>query len=139
MKKLFFIALLIFAVGICYQNFAQAQDNDHLLITEFVVDPADAEFIEIYNPTAGDIDLSNYYLTDATYAYGNNYYYKIVTGADYGGGAFSDFHAQFPDGATIAAGEYQTIALNGDSANKIGTFNLLLVIQDNSHIFILNS
>ncbi len=86
-----------------------------LLLSEFVINPTNAEFIEIYNPNDVAINLSNYYLTDATYAGGDDYYYNIVTGAGYGGGGFYDFHARFPDGATIGAGEYQTVALNGDS------------------------
>ncbi|MCP4656893.1 MAG: hypothetical protein GY856_15895, partial [bacterium] len=84
-----------------------------LLLTEFVVTPTAGEFIEIYNPNAGEVNLSDYYLTDATYASGSAYYYNITTGAGAGGGGFGDFHARFPDGATIAAREFQTIALNG--------------------------
>ncbi|MFZ0390375.1 MAG: endonuclease/exonuclease/phosphatase family protein, partial [Calditrichia bacterium] len=87
-----------------------------LLLTEFVVSPTLAEFIEIYNPGDSLIRLDNFYLTDATYAPGNTFYYNIVTGSNYGGGAFADFHARFPAGAVIAPGEYQTIALAGDSA-----------------------
>ena len=116
MKKLFLIAILICAFGTLHQSSVQAQENDHLLITEFVVTPTGSEFIEIYNPTLAAIDLSNYYITDATYVSGGEYYYNIVTGAAYGGGTFGDFHARFPNGATIVAGEYQTIALEGDSA-----------------------
>ncbi|MBD3287316.1 T9SS type A sorting domain-containing protein [candidate division KSB1 bacterium] len=89
--------------------------REPLLLSEFVVNPTNAEFIEIYNPNDVEINLSNYYLTDATYASGDNYYYNIVTGEGYGGGGFFDFHARFPEDAKIGAGEYQTIALNGDS------------------------
>ena len=84
-----------------------------ILLSEIVVTPTGGEFIEIYNPTTAAIDLSDVYLTDATFAGGGTYYYNIVTGANAGGGAFADFHARFPDGATIAAGEFQTIALAG--------------------------
>ena len=51
-----------------------------LLLTEFAVTPTAGEFIEIFNPTGTPVDLSNVYLTDATYASGSTYYYKIVTG-----------------------------------------------------------
>ncbi len=88
----------------------------NLLITEIVNTPDNAEFVEIYNNGATTISLDNVYLTDATYANGGNYYYKIVTGSNYGGGGFSDFHARFPAGASIAPGEYQTIALAGSAA-----------------------
>ncbi len=86
--------------------------QDHLLITEFVVTPTAGEFIEIYNPTDQTIDLSNYYVTDATFAGGDTYYYNTVLG-DGGGGGFNDFNARFPDGASIAPGEFQTISLPG--------------------------
>ncbi|MEB3219001.1 MAG: ExeM/NucH family extracellular endonuclease, partial [Nostocales cyanobacterium 94392] len=88
---------------------------EKLLLTEIVVTPTGGEFIEIYNPGSTTVDLSDYYLTDATFAGGNQYYYNIVTGSGAGGGGFTDFHARFPDAATIGAGEYQTIALNGSN------------------------
>jgi len=84
-----------------------------LLLTEIVVTPTAGEFIEIHNPTVQSIDLSDVYLTDATFAGGGTYYYNIVTGANAGGGGFGDFHARFPDGASIGPGEYQTVALPG--------------------------
>ena len=86
---------------------------DHLLISELVVTPTPGEFVEIFNPTDTAIDLSDVYLTDSTYATGGAYYYNVVTGADAGGGDYGDFHARFPDGATIAPHEYQTVALAG--------------------------
>ncbi|MCP5116946.1 MAG: lamin tail domain-containing protein, partial [bacterium] len=43
-----------------FPKFAGAAD--HILITEFAVTPSDGEFIEIYNPTASAVDLSNYFL-----------------------------------------------------------------------------
>jgi len=87
-----------------------------LLLTEIVVSPTQGEFVEIHNPGDTAVDLSDVYLTDATYAGGGTYYYNIVTGANAGGGGFADFHARFPDGATIDPGEYQTIALAGSDA-----------------------
>ena len=84
-----------------------------LLLTELVVTPTGGEFIEIHNPGTDPVDLSDVYVTDATFAGGNTYYYNIVTGSNAGGGGFADFHARFPDGATIAGGAYQTIALAG--------------------------
>ena len=84
-----------------------------LLLSEVVVTPTEGEFVEIHNPTAAAIDLSDVYLTDATFAGGATFYYNIVTGTNAGGGGFGDFHARFPDGATIAAGEFQTVSLAG--------------------------
>lgn len=84
-----------------------------VLLSEIVVTPTGGEFIEIYNPTAVAVDLSNVYLTDATFAGGGTFYYNIVTGVNAGGGSFGDFHARFPDGAMIGSGELQTVALAG--------------------------
>lgn len=84
-----------------------------LLLSEVVITPTIGEYIEIYNPNGFAVDLSNVYLTDATFASGGDYYYNLPTGADAGGGCCGDFHARFPDGATIDPGEYQTIAMNG--------------------------
>jgi hypothetical protein len=92
---------------------AEAAPAEEILLTEIVVTPTGGEFVEIYNPTGSAIDLSDFYLTDATFAGGGTYYYNIVTGSNAGGGGFSDFLARFPDGASIGAGEYQTIALAG--------------------------
>lgn len=86
---------------------------DRLLLTEIVVTPTAGEFVEIHNPNAFAVDLSDYYLTDATFAGGGTYYYNVVTGTNAGGGGFADFHARFPAGASIAAGEYQTVAMAG--------------------------
>jgi len=85
---------------------------EDLLITEIAVTPTPGEFIEIHNSGIDTVDLTDVYLTDATFSNGNVYYYQIVEGAG-GGGGFADFYARFPTGAIIAAGEYQTIALNG--------------------------
>ena len=84
-----------------------------LLLSEIVVSPTVGEMIEIYNPGSSAVDLSNVYLTDATFAGGSAYYYNLPTGSNAGGGGFGDFHARFPDGASIDPGEYQTISLNG--------------------------
>ncbi len=93
--------------------FATADVGD-LLITEISVTPTVGEFIEIHNSGAVAVDLTDVYLTDATFSGGSIYYYQIVTGGG-GGGGFADFHSRFPNGAMIAAGEYQTIALNGST------------------------
>lgn len=88
-----------------------ATGADHILITEFCVTPTNGEFVEIYNPTGGTIDLTNYYLAD--YIYNNdNDYVNIVDGSDTG--YYQDFMAQFPVGATIDAGEYQVISVQDD-------------------------
>jgi predicted extracellular nuclease len=92
-----------------------ATGGDGLLLSEVVVTPTVGEYVEIHNPTGTAIDLTDVYLTDATFSGGAQYYYKIVEGVlpDAGGGGFSDFHARFPTGASIGPGEYQTIAMAG--------------------------
>ena len=95
--------------------FAALAGTEDLLITEIAVVPTNGEFIEIYNNGNSTVDLTDVYLTDATFAGGGTYYYQLVTGGG-GGGGFADFFARFPAGATIGAGEYQTIALAGSDA-----------------------
>lgn len=102
---------------------AVTPSDPEVLMTEIVVTPTGGEFVEIHNPTASTIDLSDYYLTDATFAPGGTFYYNLVTGSNAGGGGFGDFLARFPDGASIGAGEYQTIAMSG-SANFLTEYSL---------------
>lgn len=84
--------------------------QDHLLITEFVVTPTAGEFVEIHNPTANAVDLSNYYLTDEVFNNNNNYI-NVVKG---GFTAFSsDFMVKFPNGAGIGPKQFLTIAVSG--------------------------
>ena len=54
---------LIVLVGLIYTN------TDHLVFNRITIEPTEAEFISIYNPTSDSIDLSDYYITDS-----NNYY-----------------------------------------------------------------
>jgi predicted extracellular nuclease len=89
---------------------------ERLLLTEIVVTPTGGEYVEIHNPNGFAVDLSDVYLTDATFAGGGTFYYNVVTGTNAGGGGFSDFHARFPDGATIGGGEYRTVSMAGSDA-----------------------
>ncbi|MEO1368905.1 MAG: lamin tail domain-containing protein, partial [Acidobacteriota bacterium] len=85
-----------------------------LLLSEVVVTPTTGEMIEIHNPNDFAVDLSDFYVTDAVFTgTPSTFYYNLPTGVDAGGGGFGDFHARFPDGAMIGAGETQTIALPG--------------------------
>jgi hypothetical protein len=113
MKKFSLLSCLIILLGMMSLSFGQ----DHLLITELAVrlnTPVNGEFVEIYNGTGATVDLTNYYLTDAPFQ-GDNDYVNIVDGTFT---PFSyDFLAKFPDGATIADGQYIIVA------NKGGDFN----------------
>ncbi|WP_129348778.1 lamin tail domain-containing protein [Sorangium cellulosum] len=88
----------------------------HLLISEIVVAPGAAEFIEIWNPTETDVDLSNYYLSD------NSVYYALTEGGTWmpAGTAGTDFLVQFPAGTTIAAGAYLVLASDEDFELEYG-------------------
>ena len=76
---------------------------DHLLINEIVLQPSAGEYIRITNPSSSAINLSDYYLTDATDTTTGKYYYNLPSGADYWSGGSTDFIARFPD-TTISAG-----------------------------------
>ncbi|MDX2473126.1 MAG: FG-GAP-like repeat-containing protein [Candidatus Krumholzibacteria bacterium] len=88
-----------------------------LLLTEVCTIGTDMEFVEITNPGAEAVDMSHYFLTDANYAPGNQYYWRITEGnssqINVGGGAFNDFHAQFPAGLSLAAGDTIVVSVAG--------------------------
>ncbi|HVP39365.1 MAG TPA: PKD domain-containing protein, partial [Candidatus Saccharimonadales bacterium] len=96
-----------------------------LLFQAVCVGPTAGEFVAIYNPNDVAVDLSNYYLTDAVFAPSEMYPY-IVNPSPWvaagsppgtpGGGAFFDFHARFPAGATIAA--HDTIAVSHQGTQR---------------------
>lgn len=90
---------------------------DHLLFTEFAVTPTDAEFVEIFNPTAQAVDLTDYYITDYVLASNPlNNYWRMVDGGLLPDPNFpNDFLAKFPDGATIQPGESIVISLHDDA------------------------
>lgn len=95
--------------------------NDSLLISELVYTPTAAEYIEIFNPTAQTIDLTNYYLTDQSDSTLNNVYYKMPEGT-FDSGNTADFIVRFPPNAQIASGETITIAIDGvDFQTTYGT------------------
>ena len=73
-------------------------DADHLIFNRVCVNPNEAELIEIYNPTDGVIDLSNYYLSD------QNDYYNWVFGNS-SNLSSRDFLIKFPNGSQIQAQE----------------------------------
>ncbi|MBZ0268084.1 lamin tail domain-containing protein [bacterium] len=91
---------------------------DHLLISEFAVTPTDAEFFEIYNPTSGIVDLTNYYVSDFVFSGdATQNYWRLPDGALVPDGGFAnDFCAKFPDGAVIAPGQSLVICLHDNLA-----------------------
>jgi hypothetical protein len=86
--------------------------GDHVLISEVGILPtlpSTAEFVEIYNPTAAAVDLTNYYLAD------NSAYHKLTSGPwDPQGTEGTDFLARFPAGTSIAAGAVLVVSVTAD-------------------------
>jgi hypothetical protein len=93
--------------------------GEHLMLSEICVTPTNGEFIEIYNPTARPIDLSDVYLSDAEdwKSTPEQHYWNLPTGRNYGLDGpqrSSDFVVRFPAGATIQPGQFVTIAFDSD-------------------------
>jgi cysteine-rich repeat protein len=82
----------------------------HLIITEIVTRPSGAEMVEIHNPTASPVELSDYALSDS------HQYFTIASGS-FSTASGSDFVAFFPSGSQIPPGSYRTVAIaNGSGA-----------------------
>ncbi|MDP3506244.1 MAG: hypothetical protein Q8S33_38245 [Myxococcales bacterium] len=91
--------------------------TNHLVISEVAVTPTAGEFIEVWNPTAAAISLTTVRVYNASFPGSDAgvacQYPFVVSGGACGTGPFGDFNLQFPAGATIAPGEFQTIAITG--------------------------
>ena len=110
-----FAFITLAGAALCGRPMAQVAP---LLLTEICVTPSAGEFVEIYNPGPGAVDLTDYYLTDATFVGGGTYYYQIVLGGAGigGGGRFNDFYARFPAGTQLEPNAYLTVACSGSDA-----------------------
>ena len=87
---------------------------DHIIFTEVVLTPSDGEYVRISNPTDEAIDLSNYYLTDATDASSNRYYYNLTTGENFWSGSSLDFIGRFPTDFILESGASINISLRSN-------------------------
>ena len=100
---------------------AMAQDADHLLLSEVVVQtrsPVDvfgSPFIEITNPTGGAIDLEDVYLSTAQDGALGRLYWNVALGPEAGGGTGGNVHGRFPDGLSLAAGDTLVVSINGST------------------------
>ena len=94
---------------------------DHIVFSEIVLTPSDGEYVEITNPTANDIDMSDYYLTDATDTGLGKVYHKIATGVDYWSGLSSDFICRFPSNYSLPAGASIKVSLR-DNDSYVSTY-----------------
>jgi PKD repeat protein len=127
---------LVLAVAVLTSRAGSAAERTSsppkLLLQAVCVSPTAGEYIAIYNPNDYAVDLSNYYVTDATYLGSSppqNLYPHIATGVFYtaagsparipGGGLFFDFHARFPAGASIAA--HDTVAVSNQGSDRFSS------------------
>ena len=76
-----------------------------LLITEVVTGPTNGEYIEIHNPGASEVTLSNVYLADF-----NAYFFETVAAVP--DAPNNDFLARFPIGSSIGAGATLVVSVN---------------------------
>lgn len=112
-----------------FEVFGRRMTNTRkILLSELVFGPAG--YVEIFNPGVESVALGNYYLTDANAPGAGKFYYNIVAGTNAGGGSASDFHARFPPNASIAAGEYQTVALSGSQEFPLGELPTYELFED---------
>jgi len=105
----------LWAQGVPSPGVTPAITAIHVLITEFAVTPTGQEFIEIYNPTAEPVDLSEYYLSDNWYEPSGlpvQGYFRFPE-AGYQITTSSDYTVQFPQGTTIMPGAAMVIAPDG--------------------------
>jgi uncharacterized protein len=91
--------------------------GEHLLLSEVCVTPNEAEFIEIYNPGAVSVDLSDYYVCDlyGASAAVTSFYPQLVAGQVVNN--VNGFCVRFPAGSSIAPGDVITIAMSGTMFN----------------------
>lgn len=90
--------------------------TDHIVISEVRVTPTTAEAVEIHNPTSAEVDLSDYWLYNATFEAtdgGPGCHYYDRTSDPSCGTEFSDFNIRFPTGSRIGAGQTLVVALTG--------------------------
>jgi len=106
-----FLSISLIVVSICFPNMGRLNAQTHLLLSEIVLGPAEAEFIEIYNPLEQAVELNRYFLAD------NNQYPFLPGKYCYGPEpslGLADFIAQFPPSSVIEANSTLVIAFDGD-------------------------
>ncbi|MGC9364853.1 MAG: lamin tail domain-containing protein [Fidelibacterota bacterium] len=104
---------------------------DHLIFSEIVITPGDGEYIQIKNPTSQNVDMSNYYLTDAVDTVNGKFYYNLPSGSNYHSGSATDFTARFPDGFILTAGSSITVAVDSAKFNNYYSEKADLSIKNN--------
>ena len=115
------------------KNLELSQTSTHILINEFCVAPTSGEFIEIYNPSEQDIDLTDYYLTDAI-SHNDNDYVNLVDSSYTAFG--SDFLSRFPVNQKIVPNGCLVIAMDGEAFNETYGFYPDLEIKGTSDLVV---
>ena len=115
------IYIKVFFRGILLASSLVFGQADHIIFSEIVLTPSDGEYVEITNPTEVDVDLSDYYLTDATDNASGKFYYNLPSGTNYWSGSGSDFICRFPTGYSLAAGTSIKVSLR-DNESYESTF-----------------
>ena len=133
MKRLFPI-LIVLLIAIIYAN-AVDPGVGELVINEILVGPGDtyegSEYMELYNTTAGVLDLENVY----------------IGGTEYDGICGGEDIWKFPTGATIAANGYVVIVKDvedGDGfcdifTSQCGTYSYIYELYDSDRTFEVDS
>jgi hypothetical protein len=112
MHRLSGLAAIVAAVAV-FLPAPAAGAAGKLLLTEIVVTPKEAEFIEIHNPNDVAVALEQYHLCDYP-----DYYLLTASG---GATGTTDFRVRFPEGSSIAAGAYLVVALH-TATDYFGTY-----------------
>ena len=90
--------------------------SDHLIFNRITLNPTQAEFVSIYNPTGEDVNLSNYYISDNPSSIS---YYNLpqdVSDGSIDSWSVTPFHfiAQFPVNTIIAPNESLVLSFHTD-------------------------
>ena len=90
--------------------------SDHLIFNRITLNPTEAEFVSIYNPTGEDVNLSNYYISDNPSSIS---YYNLpqdVSDGSIDSWSVTPFHfiAQFPVNTIIAPNESLVLSFHTD-------------------------
>jgi len=114
-KKLYYFTGVLLTVALL------SGSPNHLVFSELVLQPNEGSYIAIQNSTTAVVDMSNYYITDATDVTAGKYYYNLPDSADYWSGSPFDFILRFPDGYSLAANATIVIGVS-DSATFSGEY-----------------
>ena len=106
---------------------------DHLLLSTIVIAPDSAEMVILKNPTDSEINLNNYYLTDATTS--NQHYYNFVSGENYWSENAFDFFVKFPN-IILSSGDSLVISMStSDIFYNYYGFNCDISLADSETLF----